>query len=148
MDDMTKNLTVKWLEEVAMPQVKDMKNNTHKGLIPRFHTVLSDQYYGGTKVALNKACNDLASDGLLVKSFVKFDIDATDVLGAELENGTKEVLSGEHKGMKVGKDGRLSTPIYWLLTDTDIPEWATVDRRDSFRTGEEWFKKQNEDVPM
>lgn len=145
---MDKNMTVKWLKEVAMPAVKANPKNKNKGLIPRFHTDLSDQYYGGTKESLSKACQDLVNENILVKAFIKFIPDPNDVFGEANEKGVKECVEGSHKGMKAGKDGRLSTPIFWFKGDPDIPDYMLKDKASSFRTGEEWFKKQTTEVPM
>lgn len=145
---MDKAMTVKWLAEVAMPDIKGNAKNKNKGLIPRFHTYLADQYYGGTKESLSRACNDLVADGVLVKAFIKFKPDNLDVFSEPDENGLRTCTEGPHKGMKAGKDGRLSTPIFWFKDDPDIPEYMLKDRAANFRSGEDWFKKQKEEVPM
>lgn len=141
MGELNKDATIKWLGEVAFPDVKSNQKNKNKGLIPRFHIHLSDAYYGGTKVSLARACGQLAEDGVLVKAFIKYPQDVSDVISEPDADGKRKVVDGRNKGLTVGKDGRLSTPIYWFKGDKDIPEWATKTRGDSFRSGEEWFQK-------
>lgn len=140
-----KEIAKKFITEIAIPEVKASPKNINKGLIPRFHTSLSDKFFGGTKTSLAKMCSELAEEGFLHKAFVKFAPNDKDII----EDGI--VKEGRNKGMKLGKDGRLSTPIYWLKGDTDIPTWAQSDRTSDYRAGEEWFKNQlanaHNDVP-
>lgn len=133
-------LTIKFLKEVAMPEIKANARNINKGLIPRFHKDISDKFFGGTKQSLAKVCSELATKDILHKAFVKFKPSADDKLSEPDENGRSVVTEGPHNGMKVGKDGKLSTPIYWFKDDADIPTWAKNAGVNQYRVGEEWFK--------
>ena len=148
---MNKELTIKFLNEVAFPEVKTNPKNTNKGLIPRFHQDICDKYYGATKVSLAKACQVLTEDGELVKAFIKFNPSKNDELSEPDDMGISTVIKGSHINMKVGRDGKLSTPIYWMKGDTDIPQWAQAQgsRVENFRKGQEWAnggKKEEEFV--
>ncbi len=143
-------LTIKFLEEVAFPTIKDDPKNKHKGLIPRFHQDICDKYYGATKESLAKACQHLAEDGILAKAFIKFSPSKSDELSEPNEMGIKTVTKGPHVNMNVSRDGRLATPIYWFANDTDIPPWATQQesRKNNFRLGQEWMEKNKENKEM
>jgi hypothetical protein len=126
---------IEWLKTVAFPEIKADPKNKNKGLIPRFHQQLSDRFYGGTKESLSKICNDLATDGTLFKAFVKFKTSDSD----KIDDG--KVVEGPHKGMKLSKDGRLSTPIYWLTDDPEIPTYFKNqnNRAEAYRMGQKEF---------
>jgi hypothetical protein len=141
-----KDITIKFLKEVAFPEAKAIPKNKSGGLIPRFHTSISDKYYGGTKVSLKTACDELTAEGILVKSFIKFAPSSKDQLSEPDDRGIREVLEGDHKGMKVGKDGKLSTPVYYFKDDPSIPDFAKFDKTANFRSGEAWFKSQEVNV--
>jgi hypothetical protein len=144
-----KTLVVKFLKEVAIPEVKTL--SSHGGLVPRFHTGIADKFFGGTKESLAKVCNELATEGVLHKSFIKFALDETDKKGLPDQNGKVKIESGKNVGMTIAKDGTISTPVYWFKDDKDIPAWAYEDKVANFRAGEDWFKMQQNpeaDVPM
>jgi len=139
---MNRELTVKFLDEVAFPEVKTNPKNTNKGLIPRFHQDICDKYYGATRVSLAKACQELAEEGELIKAFIKFNPSKNDELSEPDDMGISTVTKGTHINMKVGRDGKLSTPIYWMKDDPETPQWAKAQgsRKENFRAGENWAK--------
>jgi hypothetical protein len=148
------DLTRKFITEVAFPEVKTNPKNTNKGLIPRFHQDIGDKYYGATRVSLAKACQVLAEEGFLTKAFIKFNPSKNDKLSEADDMGIQTVESGPHINMKVGRDGKLSTPIYWITGDADIPRWAADQgsRKENFRKGQEWANNgaapAEENVPL
>ena len=139
---MNKELTLKFLEEVAIPEIKANPKNINKGLIPRLHQDICDKYYGATKVSLAKACQELAEEGILIKAFIKFNPSKNDEISAPDDMGISTVTKGAHVNMKVGRDGKLSTPIYWMKGDPETPAWATAQgtKKENFRKGEDWAK--------
>jgi hypothetical protein len=127
-------------KEWILKELQEIKNdpkNKNKGLIPRFHQTVADRFYGGTKLSLSKVCQEMVDLGDLFKSFIKFSPSSNDVIEDNI------VVSGNHKGMKVGKDGKLSTPIFWKAGDSDIPEWTkrNEERMVAYRQGKTEFEQ-------
>lgn len=125
---------LEWLKN-ELTEIKKDDKNKNKGLIPRFHTVISDRFYGGTKESLSKFCQDLAENNVLFKGFIRYNPGKSDVI----EDGV--ITSGRNKGLKVGKDGKIGTPIYWLKDDPEIPRFflENAQRAESYRQGQKEF---------
>jgi hypothetical protein len=124
---------LEWITTIGIPEAKNDPKNRNKGLIPRFHQLISDRFYGFAGKGLAATCGELEKEGKLKKGFIKFSKSEKD----NVEGGI--VVEGPHKNMKIGKDGRLSTPIYWIPEDPEIPEYFKNQdkRQEAYRLGKQ-----------